>query len=59
MRISRAVLLAALACVLAVPVGCSTSADPQSGTETRTKDRERVNNPYDDPTRGGGGGGGY
>lgn len=55
---SQAVLLAALACVLAVPLGCSTSAEPQSGTETRTKqDRDRANDVPDGVTRGGGGGG--
>jgi hypothetical protein len=56
---SQALLLAALACVLAVPLGCSTSAEPPSG-ETRTKqDRDRANDVPDGVTRGGGGGGGY
>jgi hypothetical protein len=57
MKISQAVLLAALACVLTAPLGCSTATEPQSGTDARTKqDRDRANEALDAATRGGGGG---
>jgi hypothetical protein len=53
----QARLLAALACILTVTAGCSTFDEPQSGTDTRTRqDRDRTNNPADGMNRGGGGG---
>jgi hypothetical protein len=53
-----ATLLAALACVLAVAAGCSSRAEPQSGTDTSTKqERDHTGNPPDGMNRGGGAGG--
>jgi hypothetical protein len=53
---SLATLLAALACVLAVTAGCSSPAEPQSGTETRTKqERDRTHDPAGGMSRNGGG----
>jgi hypothetical protein len=39
---SQARWLAALACVMALAAACTTTAEPRSGTDTRTEqDRER------------------
>ncbi len=55
---SQATVLAALACVLAVAAGCSTPAEPQSGTDTRTKqERDPTHDPAAEMRRNGGGGG--
>lgn len=56
---SLATLLAALACVLAITPGCSPPVEPQSGTDTRTKqeqDRDRIYDPAGAVSRNGGGG---
>jgi hypothetical protein len=58
MNKSQATWLAVIACVLVVAAGCSMPAEPQSGTDTRTKQgRDRTDNPSDGMKRVGGGGG--
>jgi hypothetical protein len=55
---SRATLLAALACALAVTAGCSSPTEPQSGTDTRTKqERDPTHDPAGGMRQNGGGGG--
>jgi hypothetical protein len=56
MRKSQACLLAALACVMALAVGCS-SMEPRSGSQA-DQQREHDNEPSG-MKGGGGGGGGY